>query len=84
MNPVHTRLSVVSFPTGKEAAEAGYNYAIDETGPNKRHPIRVKKVVVVRNGTEEGNATADFILEDADGKQYVFLVTTNLLKMITG
>lgn len=44
--------------------------------------VSVEKAVVVRNGTVEGNATVDFILQDEEGKKYVFMITGNLLKSI--
>lgn len=45
-------------------------------------PIEVKQVVVVRNGTEAGNATVDFLLEDEMGQRFVFMITGRLLKSI--
>ena len=45
-------------------------------------PIELKKVVVVKNGTEAKCSTVDFIVEDEKGQKYVFMITGNLLKSI--
>lgn len=44
--------------------------------------IRIKKIIVVRNGTTAGNSTVDFILENEDGQEYVCLVTHALIHSI--
>ena len=47
-------------------------------------PLQIKKCVVVKNGTVGGNPTVDFIMEDEEGKRYVFLITHALLQSIPG
>lgn len=44
--------------------------------------VNVVQVVVVKNGTEQNNPTVDFVLEDAAGNKYVFMVTARLLKAL--
>lgn len=70
------RLDIALCNSPEEAAEKGFVY---HNGFTQVHP---KKAVVVRNGTVNGNATVDFILEDDDGKKYVFMITANLLNSI--
>ena len=50
--------------------------------PDIYKPIEVKQVVVVRNGTERGKPTVDFVLEGETGQKFVFMVTGALLKSI--
>lgn len=76
MNSIHTSLDVEVCLNADEAIEKGYTYNNDYT------PVEVKKVVVVRDGTVRGNPTVDFVMEDASGKKYVFMVTGNLLKAL--
>lgn len=78
VNPIHSALSVVICNDAADAVRQGYDWRT-RTPPVK--PAEVKKVVVVRNGTEQGGATADFLIETEDGP-YVFLVTTKLLDII--
>jgi len=81
-NPVHNHLEIHVCADGVDAIAKGFNY--NATQPNGRpvKPIEVKKVVVVRDGTEGGNPTVDFVLEDETGQQFVFMVTGRLLKSI--
>lgn len=60
-----------------DAIEKGYVWRSPKT-----KPIEVVKVIVVRKGTQEGNATVDFLLEDETGQQFVFMLTGNLVKSI--
>lgn len=76
-NPLHNSLDVVLCTDADDAIAQGFNYAADGT-----KPIEVKKVVVVRNGTQAGNSTVDFVLEDETGQRFVFIVTGRLLKSI--
>lgn len=76
VNPVHTSLSIEVCSDANDAIAKGYNY------PATMRPIEVKKVVVVQNGTEGGRPTVDFILKDATGQEFVFMVTGRLLKSI--
>ena len=76
-NPIHNHLEVTVCADPTDAVAKGFDYAKDNI-----KPIEVKKVVVVRNGTENGNPTVDFLLEDETGQRFVFMVTGNLLKSI--
>jgi hypothetical protein len=78
-NPIHNQLAVTICNDATDAIAQGFNWAT-ATPPVK--PIEVKKVVVVRNGTQAGNATVDFVLEDQTGQRFVFMVTGALLKSI--
>lgn len=82
VNPLHQHLSVTVCADADDAIAQGFNYAARPPGAPRILPIEVKKVVVVRNGTQAGNATVDFLLEDDSGQQFVFMVTGALLKSI--
>ena len=82
-NPIHNALSIFICEDAADAIAQGYVWTTH--GPDNRpvvKPIEVKKVIVVRKGTQAGNATVDFLLEDETGQQFVFMVTGNLLKTI--
>ncbi len=81
-NPIHQHLDIAICADAKDAIARGFDYATREKEGEAIKPIRVKKVVVVRNGTQQGNSTVDFILEDGSGQTFVFMVTGNLLKTI--
>lgn len=78
-NPIHNHLDIEICADAHDAIARGYDWKAVQPAVK---PIEVKKVVVVRNGTQLGNATVDFMLEDETGQQFVFMVTGNLLKMI--
>ncbi len=78
-NPLHNHLAVTICRDGADAINQGFNWAAAEPAVK---PIEVKQVVVVRKGTEAGNPTVDFLLQDESGQRYVFMVTGNLLKSI--
>lgn len=78
-NPIHQSLSIKIVADADDAIAKGYDYTKHEPAVK---PIEVKEVVVVRKGTQGGNATVDFLLEDESGQRYVFMVTGNLLKSI--
>lgn len=78
-NPIHNHLSITICDDAQDAIAQGFNWGASEP-PVK--PIEVKKVVVVRKGTEGGNPTVDFMLEDETGQRFVFMVTGALLKCI--
>lgn len=78
-NPIHQSLSIAICADAADAIASGYDWKVATPAVK---PIEVKKVVVVRNGTERGNATVDFLLQDEAGQQFVFMVTGNLLKTI--
>lgn len=78
VNPLHRHLDITICADAADAVAQGFDYAAN--GGIK--PIEVEKVVVVRNGTVNGNATVDFVLRDDSGQTFVFMVTGNLLKSI--
>lgn len=78
-DPIHNHLAVTICADAADAIEQGFDWT--NAQPTVK-PIEVKKVVVVRNGTQQGNATVDFLLEDETGQRFVFVVTGNLLKSI--
>jgi len=44
--------------------------------------VEITKVVVVREGTVEGNSTVDLVLHDQEGNKFMVMITGNLLKSI--
>lgn len=76
-NPVHNHLSITICEDAADAIAKGFDHH-----KNGTKPIEVKKVIIVRKGTEAGNPTVDFLLEDEDGQLFAFMVTGNLLKSI--
>lgn len=72
-----TDLKVVVCKDASDAIRRGYIY---------REPIHksisIQEVVVVQNGTLEGNPTVDFILVDEKGQKYAVMITGALLKAI--
>ena len=79
VNPICLHLQVEVCEDAAEAIQRGFNWA--QATPRVK-PIEVKKVVVVNDGTQAGNATVDFLLEDETGQQFVFVITGALLKTI--
>jgi hypothetical protein len=71
------QLDVVICKDAEDAVSQGFLYT-----PENFTPVEIDKVVVVRNGTEAGHSTVDLVLKDEDGKQFVVMVTGNLLKSI--
>ena len=78
-NPLHTHLNVEICGDADDAIARGYDWKAVTPAVK---PIEVQKVIVVRQGTQAGNATVDFLLEDESGQRFVFMVTGNLLKSI--
>ena len=78
-NPIHQHLQVTICTDAQDAIAQGFDWK--SVQPEVK-PIEVKQVIVVRKGTQAGNATVDFLLEDATGQRFVFMVTGNLLKTI--
>lgn len=76
---IHSHLEVTVCASPSEAIRNGFLY---------REPIyksiTVERVVVVKNGTNEGNSSLDFILIDDKGQKHVFMVTSALLHAISG
>lgn len=70
-------LSITICEDAKDATRQGFFY---------REPVykgvEIEKVVVVKNGTVQGNSTVDLILVDKTGQKYVVMLTGNLLKSI--
>ncbi len=77
VNPLTRDLQVTICADAADAIGKGFNWKTIDV-----MPIEVKQVVVVRNGTEAGNATVDFLLEDEMGQRFVFMITGRLLKSI--
>jgi hypothetical protein len=44
--------------------------------------VILKKAVIIRKWTVEGNSTIDLIFEDSDGKKYIAMITGRLIKGI--
>ena len=63
-----------------DAIARGYDYARAPAGEYK--PIKISQAVVVRNGTEAGRPTVDFVLTDETGQKYVVMLTGALVKAI--
>jgi hypothetical protein len=78
-DPIHQHLNVTICPDAEDAVAQGFDWA--RATPTVK-PIEVKQVVVVRSGTEGGNSSVDFLLEDETGQRFVFMVTGRLLKSI--
>lgn len=76
-NPLTQHLDISVCEDSSDAIQRGFLYR-----PPVFKPIQVEKVVVVRNGTQKGNSTVDFVLQDETGQKYVFMITGNLLKSI--
>jgi len=70
-------LKVAVCPSPEAASEAGFIY--DDTSYTR---VEISTVVVVHNGTQDGNATVDIQLVDEQGNKYVVMVTANLLKSL--
>jgi hypothetical protein len=70
-------LKVAIVQDGEEAIEKGFNYADGEY-----KAVEITQVVVVRNGTESGKSTVDFVMQDEDGNKFVVMLTGTLLKSI--
>lgn len=81
MTDTVTRHLAVSICDGAaDAIAKGFNW----TDQPDVKPIEVEQVVVVRNGMESGRASVDFVLKDASGQRFVFMVTRSLLQSIPG
>lgn len=76
-NAIHNHLKINICEDAKDAIEKGFDYNKGDT-----KPIKIKNVVIVKNGTVGENTTVDFVLEDENGQQFVFMLTGNLLKSI--
>lgn len=74
---VMTSMKVAVVEDAAEAIEQGFNYT---DGDYKA--VEIVQAIVVRNGTEAGRPSVDFILQDEDGNKYVVLLTGALLKAL--
>lgn len=75
---IHDHLTITICKDASDAIRQGFNY---------REPVyksmRIERVVVVQNGTQEGRPTVDLVMEDpVTGQKYVALITGRLLKSI--
>ena len=70
-------LSVIICEDDDDATKKGFDY-----NENPREALQITQAVVVRKGTQGGNATVDLLLEDAHGNKFVTMITGNLLKSI--
>ena len=73
---INTDLKFTICESPEAATEKGYVYR------DEHKALRIDEVVVVKGGTVQGNSTVDLILIDEDGKKYVTMVTSKLLKAI--
>ena len=73
-------LTVEMCADAQDARNKGYS---TEDKYKDYKPVNVSRVVIVQDGTQGHNSTADFLLEDAGGNKYMFMVTGNLLKSLT-
>ena len=71
-------LDVAICADAHDAVERGFVYRPE----NGYRAVEIQKVVVVQNGTEEGNSTVDLIIVDADGNKSVVMLTGALIKSI--
>lgn len=71
----HLAVSIVQ--DAGEAIEKGFLYREPEY-----EGISIEQIVVVRDGTIEGNPTVDFVLKDSTGKKFVVMLTGALVKSI--
>lgn len=73
---VMQHLNVHICQNAQEAIDQGHIYRAPI------QPVEIDKVIVVREGTEGGNSTVDFLLKDKEGNSYVVMITGALLKSI--
>lgn len=85
INPIHNAIDIAICADAADALNKGFDYTgTDKTGTKDAfNPIKIEKVVIVKNGTVEGHSTVDFILEDKDGNKHVFMITGRLLGVVT-
>lgn len=75
------QIDIVVFPDSHEAEACGFNYNEWEKRPTATTAV---KAVIIKNGTQGGNPTIDFIAQDATGNKSVFMITAKLLEQIVG
>ena len=72
-------LAIVVCQDAADAIAKGYDYA---SKGREYKPIEISQAVVVRNGTESGKPTVDFVLTDETGQKYVVMLTGALVNSI--
>lgn len=77
MDGIHNSLRIIICDNAQDAIDKGHVYRRPEY-----EPIKIDKVVVVRDGTVEGNPSVDLVLVDERGQKYAALLTGALIKMI--
>lgn len=78
-NPLTQHLKITICKDAETAIAHGYDWAAQYP---KVKAIEVKEVIVVQSGTNAGNSTVDFVLEDETGQCFVFMITGRLLESI--
>ena len=71
------QLQIAICENPEQAAAAGFTYPADAV-----KMVEVIRVVVIKQGTVNGNSTVDFLMEDEDGQHYLVMMTGNLIKGI--
>lgn len=79
VNPITQHLQISICDDAADVIARGFDW---KAATPKVKPIEVTQVVVVRKGTQSGNATVDFVLTDDTGQRFVFMITGNLLKTL--
>ena len=74
---VMNHLDISVCQDAEEAQARGFIYRQPEF-----KAIEIERVVVVRNGTEEGNSTVDLVLVNELGEKFVVMLTGRLIKSI--
>ena len=67
-------ITINIFENAEQAIAGGFTY---HNAPYK--VCQISKMVIVLNGTVDGNSTVDIILEDDNGNKFVAVTTANLL-----
>ena len=62
-----------------KTVEEAPNYSAN---PTEFRVLKIKKVIVIKDGMESGNPSFDVQLEDGDGTKYLALVTGNIMRAI--
>lgn len=78
INPLTNHFKVTIVADAQEAIECGFNWSAQQDVK----PIEVEQLVIVRDGTVSNKPTVDFVLKDATGQRYVFMMTGALLSSL--
>lgn len=76
-NAITQAVTIAVCEDASDATRQGYFYR-----PPIFKPIQLEKVVVVKNGTEGGRPTVDFVLQDETSQKFVFMITGSLLRSL--